>query len=263
MREMTEFDPAEQSFGAQELLERAEFAASQRDWVVADGRFRDAVSVDITPASRIAYGVRLAERERYFDAISIFTPILDGQDLVAIGIVCHNLAAIYREIGDLDLARRFQWRATLQQVDLGTEELLGMASDALESNHPAVAESLIVAACAMTDDETGHIEDADLMATLGLVNATLKSTKQGLRNLFAAYHQHRSVHDFRGMGIDLLNMATLFGGIDRYRAERACLVRALQCFQQASAPVSYEKARLQLACFERKQRVRSFDAQRN
>src|SRR5262249_15223869 len=142
-RAMTRYDSNAAMRSAAILTTQAERCARRRHWRKADTLFLEAVSTDPSPASRIAYGVCLAEQERYFESISMFMPIMEGTDRRAIGIVCHNLAAIYREVGDFDLARRFQWRATLLQDESTAEDLVGLANDALINEHPEVAESLV------------------------------------------------------------------------------------------------------------------------
>ena len=213
-----------------ELIIDAERSSKCRDWSRADELFHQAILLDTSPASRIAYGVCLSRQERYFEAISIFTPILDGDNQQAIGVVCHNLAAIYREVGDFELARRFQWRATLFLDDAGAEELLAMANDALANETYQTSESLLMAAIEMSGDVADEVRDGDLIATLGLIQAEITSPQQGMISLFSAYRRHQEVQDFRGMGNDLLNMSILFGRLQRHRAERACLKRAIRCF---------------------------------
>lgn len=240
------------------LLTRADECTERQEWSAADSLFREALLGDSTPRSRIAYGVCLAGQERYFEAISTFTPVLDGSDQVAIAIVCHNLAAIYRDVGDADLARRFQWRATVLQEDLGSCDLLGMANDALTSKRNELAETLVEAALEM-DDES----DADLIATSALLRASMGSAEEGLIQLFQAYRAHRQAGNLRNMGLDLLNMAVVFGKLDRSRAERKCLVRAIRCFERASAPDSVRRAVRHLEIFDRIQDARKFDVRRN
>ncbi|MEI8019249.1 MAG: hypothetical protein WCH39_13680 [Schlesneria sp.] len=246
-----------------ELIIDAERSWKNRDCQRADELFQQALLLDTSPASRIAYGVCLSQQERYFEAISIFTPILDGENQQAIGVVCHNLAAIYREVGDLDLARRFQWRATLLLDDAGPEELLAMANDALASESYQTSESLVMAAIEMSGDIADEIRDGDLIATLGLVQAELSSPQEGMMTLFSAYRRHQESKDFRGMGNDLLNMSVLFGRLQRRRAERACLKRAIRCFEKAPAPCSMKRANDLVDRHDRIQFFRQFDGRRN
>ena len=256
-------EPVAAMQNAAKLRASAEACAERRDWRSADELFRQALSLDPSPCSRIAYGVCLAGQERYFESISVFTPILDTDDRPAIGVVCHNLAAIYREVGDLDLARRFQWRATLMQEESTAEDLLGLANDALMSGQPELAASLAMSACDMASEDVDDCTDGDLIATTGLIKAALDATEDGLVTLFAAYRRHQSVQDYRGMGADLMNMAMLFGELNRHRAGRNCLLRAIRCFERAPAPHSCHRARQHLQQFEQMHSVRSFDVRRN
>ena len=164
---------------AAKITARAQASAERRDWASADELFRQAVSLDVSPSSRIAYGACLATQERYFESISVIMPVLEGTDRTAIGIVCHNLAVIYREIGDYDLARRFQWRATLLQDDSTSEDLLGLANDALMSGHPETAGSLVAAMCEMDVDDVEDNADGDLIATTALVKAKFEFLSRG------------------------------------------------------------------------------------
>lgn len=245
------------------LVNRAEGCASHGDWKSADECFRSALQLSDSPRHRIAYSVCLALQERYYEAISTMMPVLDGQDRAAIGIVCHNLASIYREVGDYDLARRFQWRATLLDDSIDADGLLGMANDALSNNLPEVAGSLVLSATEMQSEADGEPNDADLLATAGLVEAETDSPEVGLLTLFTAYRWHRDENDLKGMGTDQLNMSVLFGKLNRHRAERACLVRAVRFFDRASATYSSMKARSELKRIDQLRRLRSFDAERN
>jgi tetratricopeptide (TPR) repeat protein len=262
-RTMMNPDSVAAMLNAAKLLAHAEKCAERREWKTADELFRQAISSDTSPRSRIAYGVCLAAQERYFESISAFMPIMEGTDRQAIGIVCHNLAAIYRDIGDFDLARRFQWRATLLQDESTLEDLVGLANDALISDHTDVAESLISAACEMDGEDFEGSADGDLIATAGLVKAKSGLTREGLYVLFAAYRRHRSIQDFRGMGFDLMNMAMLLGELNRHQAKKICLLRAIDCFQQAGAPQSRERAGQQLDQLGQMHAVRLFDVRRN
>ncbi len=256
-------EPSGDSERVSELIIDAERSSKNRDWKGADELFHQAILLDTSPASRIAYGVCLSHQERYFEAISIFTPILDGDNRQAIGVVCHNLAAIYREVGDLDLARRFQWRATLLLEDAGPEELLAMANDALANESYQTSESLLMAAIEMSGDVADEVRDGDLIATLGLVQSELTSPQEGIMTLFSAYRRHQQSQDLRGMGNDLLNMSALFGQLQRQRAERACLKRAIRCFETASAMCSVKRANDLVDRHDLIQFFRQFDGRRN
>ena len=116
------------------LLKWADDLVRNRSWNESDAVFQRAVELDVTPCSCIAYGCALAEQERFNEALCQITAALDiaqrSGDRHALATVYHNLAAIYRELGDNDLARRFQQRAISHADDCGPDELLGLANDA-------------------------------------------------------------------------------------------------------------------------------------
>jgi|GEM_PF-3554607 len=260
---MSNSDPFAGHEQARHLVRRAELRVEHRDWAAADALFREAINLDPAPGHRIAYGVCLVEQERFYEAISVFTPVLDCSDRSAIGVVCHNLAAIYRMVDDPDLARRFQWRATLLQDDAGTEELIGMANDALLSQRPEMAYSLATACQDVDGDDDLETADGDVVATVALATAALDSVSEGLVTLYVASLRHRSAGDLRGMGTDMLNMSVLFSDLNRPRAARRCLLRAIQAFQLCPAPHSLQRARQLLTQLKRRSALRSFDARRN
>ena len=253
----------ETAAAASKLLTAAESSAGACLWQQADAQFTEAISLHDTASIRIAYGVYLFRRERFHEAICTLVPILDGSDLAAMGIVCHNLAAIYREIGDLDLARRFQWRATLLQTEADADVLLALANDAIAVGCLEAAEPLITTAVELNCDSTKSCQDGDLVATRGLLQAITDSPRQGLITLFSAYRLHQRHSDVRRMGTDLLNMANLFGELRRYRAEKTCLLRAIRCFRQVSANNSLERAFRQLEGHTRLEMLRTFDGELN
>lgn len=262
-RDMKKSDSFDDNESAAKLIFVAQSYVKRRDWKTADDLFCQALVLDRSAASRIAYGVCLAQQERFFEAMTVFTPVLDGDDRCAIAIVCHNLASIYRDVGELDLARRFQWRAMLLNEDSGSEDLLGLANDAFASDRFEAADSLIISAMSMQDDFEKGIPDGDFLATTGLIQAMVNSPEAGLFTLFTAFRQHREDADFRAMGTDQLNMSILFGELKRYRAERSCLKRAIRYFEYAPAPGSLSQARRMLEQLDRMQTVRTFNARRN
>ena len=65
------------------------------------------------------------------------------------------------------------------------------------------------------------------------------------------------------MGNDLLNMSVLFGQLQRRRAERTCLKRAIRCFEKNPAPCSVKRANDLVERHDRIQFFRQFDGRRN
>ena len=261
---MKKSNPFGANDAAAEFVFAAESAAQCRHWDAADQSFLQAIALDPSPASRIAYGVCLSRQERFFEAISVFTPILEWNDNVATAVVCHNLAGIYREVGNLDLARRFQWRATLLQEGAEAADLLAMANEALAGDLYEAADSLLQSAFEMDENhDIPPCANGDLIATEGLIVAAIESPAAGVFTLLAAYRQHQATRDLRGMGADQLNLSHLFRELKRDRAARKALDRAIRHFKQAPAPESLHRAQQQLEQLDRTHAIRTFNGTRN
>jgi tetratricopeptide (TPR) repeat protein len=249
------------------LLRWADKLVRQRDWKNTDLVFQRAVAQDVSPCSCIAYGCALVQQERYREALDQMTTALDIASLTgdpsALAAIFHNFAAVYRELGDYDLARRFQQRAISKSDDCGPEELLGLSNDAWISGRKQLAASLAEAAAGLADSEEDAAACIEAEASLDLIDGLLNEPHTGIRTLLRAYAHHRNVGDLRLMGTDLLNLSVLFGELGRYRGEIAFVRRAIRLFDQAPAPLSAAKARRILVLLERMHSLRTFDPSRN
>lgn len=247
-------------------LNRAEILARNGAWEAADAIYSTAITVDASPASRIAFGASLATRERYNEAICQLTAGIDlateSGHREALGVIFHNLAAIYRELGDADLARRFQQQSLLQSDDCGPVELLGLANDAWLSRRTELA-ACLANSCVELDQDDLVSEDLEALATVGVMSGLLEDPRQGIKSLIQIYRQHQSRNETRLAGIDLMNLAILCSEIGWYVAEARLVRRAIAHFDMAQAPVSASRARQLLAHLERLQSLRGFDPSLN
>lgn len=242
-------------------LRRAEGFGRSGRWTDADGCYASAVAIDLSPTSRIAFGSSLAMRERFNEAICQLTAAIDVAtqtgDREALGVIFHNLAAIYRELGDADLARRFQQRALQQTDDCGPAELLGLANDAWVSRRSELAACLSASCADMEND--GDDCEWEAQATLSVITGLAEHPREAIRSLIHVYRQHRAAAAERLMGIDLLNLAVLFSKVGWYRAEMKLVEQAIRHFEQAPAPVSAVRARQVLNTLRRMQSLRDFN----
>lgn len=249
------------------LLKWADELVRTRSWSEADAVFERASSLDLTPASRLAHACALAEQERFREALGQLTEALDiaqrNGDLHSLATINHNLASIYRELGDSNLARRFQKRALNQLGDCGPDELLGLANDAWLAERHELAECLAGTAADMDDEPELCEPNPEVEATLGLMSGFLTDPREGIRPLLRAYARHRAAGELRLMGHDLLNLSALLGELGRHRGELACVRRAIACYDDAPAPFSAAKARRLLGHLERMKTLRQFDPSRN
>ncbi len=247
-------------------LRRASRHALNREWDHADACFQAAIESDVSPVSQIAHASSLAERERYHEALCLFTGAIDRATATgnreALGVIFHNLAGIYRELGDADLARRFQQRALLQLDDCGPAELLGLANDAWLSKRTELA-SCLAESCVELDEETEFIVDLEAQATVSILSGQFDNPRDGIRSIIKIYRQHCSRYELRFAGIDLMNLAALFAQIGWVRTEMHLIRRAIGHFDSAPAPVSAFRSRQVLAYLERIESISRFDPSRN
>lgn len=240
--------------------------------LVAAGRTSDARATLRAAISRrdclelsVALGGLLVERQRYFDAIQIWTDGLDAavaagrRDVLA--AIYSNLAAVYRDLGDLALARRFQQLALRYQDDCGAEDLLHLANDALACDRWELAQSLLDAA------EDACPEDRSLQATVlatrGVLALRLAAPRPARRCLLAAYRLHRGFHDDGSAGRDLLNAAEAFILMNRLGFARRCLILARRHFRAAGQRLWAAEARVRRRRVEQLTKLSRFDAARN
>jgi tetratricopeptide (TPR) repeat protein len=191
---------------------------------------------------RITLGTLLAEREQQHAAIQVWTSVIDDADgdRGHLAVVYGNLAAVYRELGDYDLARRFQQRAVHFQDDCGPEDLLHLANDALAESRYELADALLESAAELAD------EDDPMQPTLAsayAVTLLLKGQpRQALGILRQTYRAHVEQGDDLAAGRDLLNLATSLRQMGRLRVEQRCLTRAALHFEHAGALRSHAAA---------------------
>lgn len=241
-------------------LQNAEVFACAGQWAEADRCYANAIAIDESPASRVTFACSLAEREHFNAAICQLTDALDlatlSGDREALGIIFHNFASIYRELGDADLARRFQQRAILQVDDCGPDELLGLANDAWLSRRTELATSL-AAGCTMLEEDCEEASEAH--ATAAVFSGLTEDPRPAIRTLIHIYRQHQVAGSNRLMGIDLLNLSALLCETGRHQAELEMVRKAVQHFEQAPAPRLLNKAKQVLEMLERMQSLRDFD----
>jgi tetratricopeptide (TPR) repeat protein len=187
-----------------------------------------------------------AKHERYHTAICRWTSQIDDAsrrgDRQSLAAAYSNLAAIYRELGDVSLARRFQQQALQFQEDCTAVDLLHLANDALALKRWRLADSLLEAAAKLADADDPL--QATLLATAGVAQLLQGEPRQAVRLLRAAYRQHLSQGDDREAGKDLLNLAAACHELRRWLLERKCLDRAGRHFDRAGMPLSRRQARV-------------------
>lgn len=231
------------------LLLRAQDALRAREWSVAEQLYRDAVAVDGSTVAHLGLAEFLGARERYGEALRQLAITQDvatkSGDSSLLPRLYHNFAAVYRAFGQRELAARFQQRALLSQPDVGAEELLAHANDALQSGRLAMAERLLESALDLVEPADQPELAAELLGTLGLTRGLRREPREGLRLVLAALRLHRDAGDALGEVCDLINLCVLCEARDWLRTAEHYAERALLAAQAADLPHSVHRARQQ------------------
>jgi tetratricopeptide (TPR) repeat protein len=175
--------------------------------------------------------------------MAAFDLATSNSELDAQVIVLSDLAVVYRELGEFDLARRFQQRVVNLQSSSDSADLEALANDAFSCGEFDLAKELISTAIAIEEAAT-PVERANTVGTRGLIAAANRRPKTGLRLLYQASQLHQQQKDRLGAGKDWLNMAEVFSQLGRYRGMRSALRRAIRCLAQTPSTYWLPIARL-------------------
>lgn len=232
---------------SQSLLQRAQERLRVRDWTAAEQLFRDAVVADGSRAAHIGLAEFLGGRERYGEALRLLAAAQDATaesgDTSLTARLHHNFAAVYRALGQHELAARFQQRALMSQADVGAEELLAHANDALQAGQLEMAEQLLETAFELVEPADQPELAAELLGTLGLTRGLRREPREGLRLVLAALRLHRDAGDAVGEICDLVNLCALCEARDWLKTAERCAERALSIARTADLPHSMDRAR--------------------
>lgn len=256
--------PGLSAHSPERLLELAEQLCASAQLEEAERVYRHLLATSNLPRARADFARFLALRERYGEALQLLADLLDdprtASDAPLLALVHALIAGVYRELGETELARRFQHRALCWQPDFGAADLLNLANDAVAARRLRLAESLIETAFQLSDELEA---DGDSWGSLGVVHAMRGEAEDACRLFLRAISAHRQAGDYQGMGKDLLNLAEVFGKRGQLQTQRRCLDRACRCFEVAALPWSLRKAQRRRREVDRLLALRQVDASRN
>ena len=223
------------------LLERAERFAGDGECDHAAAFFRAAVAADVTPAARIAYGAFLAGCERLVAArhqlIEAWEMAKRLEDPTTRALACHNLAAVYRQMGISTAADSFQQQAIRAQLEVDPLEPLpafviaGRALD-LAVRESVAAEKLLNAA------QTDPSETVSALLNMGVIAYRQGRESLALERLYAAFEIAQSERDLNACAVLLTNIAHLQRDRGRWSTADECLAVAEKIDLEASRPRS-------------------------
>jgi len=225
------------------LLQAAERHCAAQDWQRADLLFQQALSEsDNDPATCLAAGCHFAERQQFGLAIPPLMLAMDRAqaegDLRLQAVVLRNLAAIYRELGELELARQFQRQTLSLQESVGADELLDWSVGALLAGKTWLAQQLAEQAGELAEDAGDIAAQAAAYGQQGLAAARRGQLRPAMRFLLRAARGHQYLNDDRSLGADYQNLAEVCGILGRLEWQRGFFVAAERCFQNAGMVIS-------------------------
>lgn len=218
------------------LLERAERFAADREFDHASAFFRAAVAADLTPVSRISYGVFLADSERDVAArgqLQEAWEMAKRQGLCSLrALACHNLAALYRRQGQSQAADGFQQLAIRAHYDGASSDPLpvyliaGRALD-IASQESVAAERLWTAA------QIDRAEAATALQNQAVVAYRQQRETLAMQRFRAAFEVAQNSHDLNACAAILTNIAHLERQRGRWSVADECLALAERIEREA------------------------------
>jgi tetratricopeptide (TPR) repeat protein len=252
---------------AESLWRQAEQCRAAGQWKAADRFFSEAIATHPTSAVLIAYGAFLAERQNHPAALR---HLMTGLDLAKRtgrldlqGVAYSHLAVVYRELGDHDLARRFQRLALTLDESADAEDLLAWCQDALLADRAPLAEKLARSALDVAEAGNDVGPQADAWGLLGVVAARQGKLRLAVRLLIRAIRGHALLDDDHGLGTDFQNLAEVCGLLERFLWQRRFLAAAEICFERHGMPLSADRAQRRLRDVNRLLSCRTVDVRRN
>ena len=249
------------------VMRLAEHCRATHRWTRAETLFRQAVAHNSCPATNLACGTYLAERQQHGDAIRYLIQGLDeaqsAGDLDSQASIFSSLATIYRELGDHDLARRFQGQVLAIHGAADAGDLLDWSADALLAGKTTLAETLARNAQELVQESEDIEMQADAFGLLGAIAARQGHLRRAVWLLIRAARGHQCVADEHGLATDYQNLAEVFGLMERYRWQHSMFAAAQAGFHRAGKPLSSERLSRRLRDQTRLDLYRRMDVRRN
>lgn len=207
----------------------------------AEVTLRHAVALWNLPELRFALGSLHFENGAWQSAVIEWTEVIDSAGRLGrtelLTAVYHNLAGLYRQLGNYRLASQFQRAALHYQAECTAEDLLALANDALADGAVAVAEGLLHAAASTLEADDESALAADLQAACGVAAGFRGQVLAGRQALWSAYRTHSRLGETLCCGMDLINLAALAEQSEAWVTAERCLGRAMELLDAHPNPV--------------------------
>lgn len=260
--------PTQQQVPFPELVQHAHELSSQGKMAEARALFHIPVIETAEWERCLHFGQFLLETGQASEAIEQLSPVLDfahqKEDDSLRSVVCHNLAAAYRNLGYFELAAQFQqysiaWgdlrsanHQTLEQevaqlTDDAASDLTGRANDAIVQQDYKLAEQLLNISLSREILFGSFDAQAADWGNLGIVHGLQGNHVRAISYVWKAYQLHKKTTNLSAMGQDLSHLAEFFWSVGRLHRAIRCLTRSLDFFSQCHRSAEEQKvcARLQ------------------
>lgn len=245
----------------------AERYRRQKNWSRADACYRELLAVDPAPQHQIAYGIFLAERQQFGAAIRHLMRGLDGVqssgDLELQTTVFLNLAVIYRELGENQLAQSFQRQALKLQDEAGADALLDWSADALLAGKTTLAAHLAGQAFSFAEQDGNIEQQADACGLLGVIAARDGKWRRAVWHLIRAARTHRLLDDDHGLATDYQNLSEVCAAMQRWKWQTWFLAQAEVYFARAGRPISVHRVQSRRTAMRKLDRLEHIVAEWN
>lgn len=272
--------PTENKPALPELVQEAYQLFSQGNRAEARALFH---SPDIQAAEWercLHFGQFLLKTGRASEAIEQLSLVLDHahqqEENHLRSIVCHNMAAAYRNLGYFELAAQFQqysisWgdlrsanHLTLDQEveqlsDDAACDLTGRANDAIIQQDYPLAEQLLNISLTREILYGSSDNQAADWGNLGIIQGLKGNHARAISYLRKAYLLHKQTSNLPAMGQDLKHLAELFWVSGRSRRAIRCLTRSMSCFSHSHHSVEEQQTGSRLHEMQRLLTVREHD----
>lgn len=191
-------------------------------------------------------------------------------------VVCHNLAAAYRQLGYFELAAQFQqysiaWgdlrsanHQTLEQeiaqlTDDAACDLTGRANDAIIQKEYQLAEQLLNISLSREILYGSFDDQAADWGNLGIIQGLQGNHVKAICYLWKAYQLHQKTMNLSAMAQDLAHLAELFWNVGRSHRAILCLRRSVKYYSQSHHSAEEQKVYARLHEMQRLLLVREQD----
>ena len=238
------------------LLRRAEFHAAHDRHAQAKVAFRAGIEFDTGPTARNAFGCYLTLMECYGEAIEQFSILLaqakklGDEDLRS--VASNNMASVYRAMGCVELAARFQQQSIQAESRVDPDstgddrvacDFSNRALDAMLAGEFDLAENLLRRSLSLELTAGTQEGQAADWGNLGVLAGLQGDTTTGINYLWRAYRLHALLNDDRGAGCDLMNLAELYGNLGHRQVAVHYLKKAVRRLERAQAARTVARAR--------------------